>query len=198
MLTASTIGVMMKCPSYKKIALGVGALVLATGLYLGGLQLTNNFHETVPGELYRSAQLSPDDLTRYVKQYGIRTVINLRGANEKQVWYVREVEAAKASGVQHMDFRMSSHRDLTQDQASALIDMMRNAPKPILIHCRSGSDRTGLAAALYIAAVKKGTEFNSEWQMSLFYGHIGLPYTSAYPMNETFESLEPWLGYFDS
>lgn len=182
----------------KKLAVLVAAAVAITGIYLGALQISNNFHETIPGELYRSAQLSPGDLARYSKEYGIRSIINLRGSNEGKPWYNAEVDEAKATGVEHIDFRMSARQELTQAQAGQLIDLMRNAPKPLLIHCRSGSDRTGLATALYVAAIKKGSEFDSEWQLSLAYGHIALPYTAAYAMNKTFEALETWLGYTDS
>ena len=124
--------------------------------------------------------------------------MNLRGDHTGDKWYDEEVKEEKISGVQHYNFRMSSSKRLTKEQAIALIDLMKNMPKPILIHCRSGSDRTGLASALYVAGVKKGSEFDAELQLSILYGHIPLWFTSAYAMNETFEALEPYLGYFDS
>jgi protein tyrosine/serine phosphatase len=76
---------------------------------------------------------------------------------------------------------------------------MRDAPKPILIHCRSGADRTGLASALYLAAIAKTNEKTAEGQMSIFYGHLGLPIMSrAFAMDRTFEMMEPLLGFLNS
>nr|WP_234894951.1 tyrosine-protein phosphatase [Sinorhizobium meliloti] len=56
---------------------------------------------------------------------------------------------------------------------------MQTAPKPILIHCQAGADRTGLAAMLYLQQIAGIDEEISERQLSVRYGHIGLPYISA-------------------
>jgi protein tyrosine/serine phosphatase len=75
---------------------------------------------------------------------------------------------------------------------------MKDAPKPLLIHCLSGADRTGLASALYLAAVSKTNEKVAEGQMSIFYGHIALSISRAFAMDRTFEKLEPLLGFRES
>src|SRR3954468_14621923 len=62
--------------SFLSVALGVA------GLYLGILHLGDNLlHAVVPGELYRSAQPTPELIADYQKSYGIKTIINLRGEN---------------------------------------------------------------------------------------------------------------------
>lgn len=164
--------------------------VLLAGIYLLSLQVTGNFHEVVAGELYRSGQLSGQGFALYTRKYNIRSVINLRGANEGEDWYDTEYQAAKASGLTYVNFRMSSKRELTQADTQALIEQMRNAPKPLLIHCRAGADRTGLAAALYLAALEKQPESTAERQLSAYYGHIG-----AAAMDRSFEAVEAYLGY---
>ena len=55
----------------------LGAL-LACGTEIGRMALDRNRHVIVPGRAYRSGQLSPDQLDRYVRRHGIRTVVNLR------------------------------------------------------------------------------------------------------------------------
>jgi protein tyrosine/serine phosphatase len=52
----------------------------------GDVLFGENFHAVVPGELYRSAQLSGSRLERHIQAEGIRTVINLRGPNPGSAW----------------------------------------------------------------------------------------------------------------
>src|SRR5690606_10987191 len=60
------------------------------------LYLTVNFSVVVPGELYRSAQPSPQELDYFKARYGIRSVLNLRGAKKNEKWYLDEIAAAKS------------------------------------------------------------------------------------------------------
>ncbi|WP_035716510.1 tyrosine-protein phosphatase [Azorhizobium doebereinerae] len=167
-------------------------LSLCIGGYFTILQLTGNFHPVVPRELYRSAQLSAEALARYQIKYGIRTVVNLRGANPGRDWYDAEMTASERMGMRHIDFRMSASRELSSSEARALVETFRYAPKPILVHCQAGADRSGLAAALYLGAVTRRGRAASEGQLSLAYGHISLPWLSAYAMDRTLEALRPW------
>ena len=170
-------------------------IFLAVLGFFGAEHLSGNFHAVVAGELYRSAQPDAVRIALYGERYGIRTIVNLRGENRGSPWYDAEVAEARRLGINHIDFRMSAGTKLTQGRASDLIELFRTARKPILIHCLNGVDRTGLAGALYVAAVAKRGEEAAESQMSLRYGHFPLPGFKAYAMYETFEDLEPWLGY---
>lgn len=174
-------------------------ILVALGGYAGVLQLTGNFHTVLAGELYRASQPSSDQLVSYKKDYGIRTIVNLRGDNTGSPWYDEEVDAAKTLGIMHINFRMSAKRELTQERAEELISILRDAPKPVLVHCNGGADRSGLASALFLAAVAQKGEASAEGQLSFRYGHVSIPYlSSSYPMNQTFENLEPWLGFLGS
>lgn len=176
------------------LVLGPAALLVA--VHLVNLQVTGNFHEVVPGELFRSAQLSAEDLVTHASAEGIRSVINLRGENRGESWYDSEVAVSRELGLVHLDFRMSAGRPLSRNEAAQLIAMMRAAPKPLLIHCRAGADRSGLAASLYLAAIDGAGEERSEAQLSFRFGHIGIPWLSeTYAMDETWEAIEPSLGY---
>ncbi len=182
-------------PGWKRWLLAVPVFLACGGVYLGTLYLTGNFHTVIAGELYRSAQPDAGRLARYVQENGIRTVINLRGANPGARWYQDEIAVSRTLGVTHLDFPMSARRMLTEQQATELIAMMRDAPKPVLIHCRAGSDRTGLATVIYLNRIAGVDEERAEWALSLLYGHIGIPYlSSAYAMDETWEFLEQVFG----
>jgi len=166
------------------------------GLYAALLQYTGNFHTVIDGELYRSAQPSNQQISDYQNLYGIKTVLNLRGNHQGLRWYEDEALHARALGLTFVDFRMSDSRELTKDDAVALVQILRDAKKPILLHCRSGADRTGLVSALYLSAIAKKSEAEAEGQMALKFGHISLPYLSkAFAMDQSFENLETWLGY---
>ena len=173
------------------LSVGVGW----SGLYLAGLQLSGNFHTVVAGELYRSAQPTAARIAEYQQSYGIKTIVNLRGENPGSDWYDAEVAEAKKLGIAHVDFRMSARRMMTMEQFSQIIDVFQKAEKPILVHCKSGSDRSGLVSALYVAAIAKLGEEAAESQISFRYGHIPLSITSAYAMDRSFETFEAVLGF---
>jgi protein tyrosine/serine phosphatase len=172
------------------------AILVEVGLGLAGA--LRNVHAVVPGELYRSAQPTAADLRTYAQRYGLRTVINLRGANPGKAWYEAERREAEALGLTMIDVTLSAKHVLPPDQAEALIAVMRRAAKPALVHCASGADRTGLAAALYLAAVARQGEAAAEEQMSWRYGHVVLPGSRRRAIDDSFEALEPRLGFGDS
>jgi protein tyrosine/serine phosphatase len=181
-----------------------GALALAVGVatlvgHLTYLHFSGNFHQVVADEVYRSAQVSDADIAEYQARYGIRSILNLRGAEPGKDWYDKEVAASTALGVAHVDFRMNASQELGPAEAAQLVALMRDMPKPLLVHCRHGSDRTGLAMSLYLAAISGADEATAEGQLSLWYGHFAVPWLSdAYPMDQSWDRLEAGLGYSDS
>lgn len=185
----------MKLGLIKPIVWATLAVALVVGGYLGAIQLSGNFYEVIPGELYRSNQPTANQIANYVKRYGIKSIINLRGADDGAAWYRDEVHTAATLGVKHVDFKMSSSQEMTLDQSLALVSLLRDAPKPLLIHCRSGADRTGLASVIYLQQIAKVDEETAEKQLSVRFGHIGIPYVSpSYAMDENWEMLEKVFG----
>lgn len=171
--------------------ISIGFSTFALGTYLIGIQLTGNFAAVLPGELYRSNQPTPSQLASYVQQYGIKTVVNLRGSSEKASWYKDEIAAARELGLTHIDFAMSASKELSLDRANQLVAILRDAPKPLLIHCKSGSDRTGLASVIYLNRVASIDESAAERQLSIRFGHVGIPFLSpTYAMDESWERIE--------
>lgn len=172
------------------LAGAAGAATLLFGGYLGVLQLTGNFHEVLPRELYRSAQPSAADIAIYARQYAIKTIVNLRGKS-KEGWYRQEVDAANRAGIAHIDFRLSASKKVSPDEVRQLVALLQDAPKPILIHCQAGADRTGLASMIYLQQIAGADEETAERQLSVRYGHIGIPYISAaFAMDESWEDFE--------
>ncbi len=102
------------------------------------------------GKLYRSGQLSKKQFKRYIKRWGIKTIINLRGESIDKDWYKDEIEVSKDYNVEHFDIGMSAQRLPHREDLLKLISIYKTAERPILIHCRGGADRTGEAVAMYM------------------------------------------------
>lgn len=183
---------------WKAVAAAGGGFAIFAAV-LAVEQATGNLHEVVPGVVFRSGQLDPGRFERVAAKFGIRSVLNLRGAAPGADWYEQERAASAEAGIVHADFAMTSRELLPSDRARDLIALMRDLPTPILIHCEHGSDRSGLASALYLAAVAGADEDEAEGQLSIAYGHFSVPWLSAtWPMDESFERLEPMLGFAHS
>jgi len=159
------------------------------------LRLSGNFHTVVDGQFYRSSQLSPTALEGYVRRYGIRTVVNLRGAAPKAQWYRDEKAVTGSLGVDMVDFPMSATRPLAADRAAELVAVLKDVPKPILVHCLDGADRTGLVSVIYASQVAGQDEETAERQLTPLYGHFGIPLLSpTFAMDSSWEDLEPFFG----
>jgi protein tyrosine/serine phosphatase len=186
----------------KWIACSLAVLLLpfaVLGSYIVAIQSNRNFDTVVAQQVYRSAQPTAADLRKYAAEHHLGSIINLRGAEKGSAWYDDEIATASALGLKHYDFRMSASQALTQPEAAELVALLEHAEKPVLVHCNWGADRTGLASALYLAAIAKQGEAAAEAQLSLRFGHFSVPLLSqGYAMDETFEALEPWLGFLGS
>lgn len=170
----------------------IPAIAVCTAVALAAPQVLNgNFHTVIEGELYRSAQPDATDIASWARDYGIRTIINLRGPQENVAWYDEEVAASARLGIRHVDFSMSASRVLDGSEADRLVEIMKSAPKPILVHCKSGADRTGLVSAIYSHEIAGVDEEKAERQLSILFGHIGVRWlSSAWAMDESWERRE--------
>jgi protein tyrosine/serine phosphatase len=144
-----------------------------------------NLHRVLPGELYRSAQLPPDRLEAVIGENGIKSVLNLRGASPGEDWYEGELAASKKAGAEHFDLELSSKVELTAARSQEVLDLMQKVPKPLLVHCWGGADRTGLATALYLYAVRGEQPEQASRALSLRYYHLSM--TSAGAMDKSFQ-----------
>jgi protein tyrosine phosphatase (PTP) superfamily phosphohydrolase (DUF442 family) len=172
------------------LALTVG-LIAVVALPLGGhlfaVQFGRNEHVVVAGECYRSAQPDRDSLQDLVRRHGICSVLNLRGENVGNDWYQIERQTLLELGVQMIDFKISARHDLTDEQLVELKSILENAPRPMLIHCKAGSDRSGLASAMYKAIRSNRIDEASRSQLSLHYGHLSIPIFAEYAMDRSLD-----------
>ena len=86
----------------------------------------------------------------FLTSNGLKSVINLRGPHPDVAWWRYETEICVRIGVAHFDAMMDSRRLPLRPMLVALFDAFDAAPRPFVIKCSGGQDRTSLAAALYL------------------------------------------------
>ena len=172
--------------SLKVAAVSIGLSAASVGGYWGVVMYQGNFHAVEAGILYRSAQPDRDDLAAAVQQHGVKSVLNLRGRNPGSFWYDEEIAASRELSLAHYDYSLSAKRVVTQQQIAEILNIVRQAPKPLLIHCKSGSDRAGLVSALYRFALAGAKAEDADLELSLRYGHFPYLTSRSGAMDESF------------
>lgn len=127
--------------------------------------------EIDPGNFYRSGQLKIADLDRLVSKKGIRTIINLRGVHPGEKWFDDEFNYTESKQINFhsLDFELKQlpHRR----SLLLLLDILKNAPRPILIHCDNGVERTGEVAAIYEMVIKGKSKAEAMKMLSSKYSY---------------------------
>lgn len=144
------------------------------------------FREVVPG-VYRSPQPTEDQLFRRIGAYDLRTVVCLRGRSDPSAASER---ATVGAGARFVSVPMSATRLPTPETLQELWQVAATAERPLLLHCRAGVDRTGLAAALVVLH-DTGDLDRARSELSFVpYGHTGLMGTRA--MDDVLELFAPY------
>ncbi len=86
----------------------------------------------------------------FLKHRSIRAVINLRGRNDDLAWWKKETAIAKTAGIAHLDAMLDSRKLPTRAMLERLVESFDTAPRPFMLKCSGGQDRTSFAAALYL------------------------------------------------
>ncbi|MEL6841063.1 MAG: tyrosine-protein phosphatase [Pseudomonadota bacterium] len=129
----------------------------------------HNFEEFAPGA-YRSNHPDHKRFKAYAAM-GIKTVINLRGV-AKQPHYLFEVESCESLGLTLINSQMAARRAPKVRELTHLLDVFARVERPFLLHCKSGADRTGLAAAIYLMLYEDAPLEVARKQLSFHYLHI--------------------------
>jgi hypothetical protein len=114
------------------------------------LDLLYNFRWVREGEAARSSQAHFGGLMRLMKRHGLSAIINLRGENSDLGWWRYEMRVCAALGARHFDAMLDSRKLPTRPMLVRLMQAFDEAPRPFLLKCSGGQDRTALAAALYL------------------------------------------------
>lgn len=120
--------------------------------------------------LWRAGQPHPFQIRGLAKE-GIRTIINLRGERDCASYYLED-RACKRHGLALVNIALESKRPPSREKIEELAQIFSKVTYPALMHCKSGADRTGLAAALYLLIHDKRPVEEAQKQLALRYGHL--------------------------
>lgn len=143
---------------YKIIGFLVITIVLVfVGKYVYDMNINHNFETITKGKVYKSGVIPPDELESYIKEYGIKSVVDLRfpgtgdDVNNPEIpaELTAEKEAiAKIKGVNY--FNNGSDQVPAQKNLDRFFEIMDNpANYPVLIHCYHGVGRAEMYSAIY-------------------------------------------------
>lgn len=130
----------------------------------------SNLAAVAPGQLYRSNHPLPGRLARVTQRYGLRTLVNLRGPTGNGSDALSR-DAAARLGLEFIDMALESRGAPQRERILRLHDIYRDKPAPMLIHCKSGADRAGLAAGLFLL-FQGGRARDALRQLSWRFGHV--------------------------
>jgi protein tyrosine phosphatase (PTP) superfamily phosphohydrolase (DUF442 family) len=150
------------------------ALLAASGaVYFRALLWGNNLHTVIAAQVYRSAQPSTEQLDGYITRLGLRTVVSLRGGKEFWPWFVAEKGLCASRGVQLYAVHLEPDRLPGKGELERLIEILDTAPRPMLLHCSRGIDRSGLGSAMALLMAGKDPA-QAARQFSLKYGFVAV------------------------
>lgn len=130
----------------------------------------SNTHEIVPGKMWRSFQPSPADLQRW-KARGVRTIVNLRGDKPSGHFFLEE-EACRKLGLRLVVLRLFSRDAPSKEALHAARRLFNEIEYPAMMHCKSGADRVGLMATLFLFFHEGRPLDEAMRQLSPRYGHV--------------------------
>jgi protein tyrosine/serine phosphatase len=142
------------------------------------------------GLVYRSAQ-PLGGLPGLIAEKRIATVLNLRGGSDKDPWYAAEVAATRRLDVDFYDLPLVATVRPSRGQLLTVLELLDRCKYPLLIHCKSGSDRTGLVSGLYLMSRKGIPPERAEDAFSLYYGHV--PVLGTRHLHEPFREYAEFL-----
>lgn len=128
-----------------------------------------NFHQIAPG-VYRSNHPNDARFASYAAM-GIRSVINLRGA-ARQARYALEQESCARHGLTLIDAPLQARKAPTREMILHLLSCFRSAEKPLVMHCKSGADRAGLASAIWLMEMEGRPVSEARAMLSLRFIHL--------------------------
>jgi len=145
----------------------------------------------VEGQVYRSAQPRPAELERWIDALGIRSIVNLRGERGGAGWLPEERRVAASLGVAHYDVHLNADRMPPAARLREVVEILDSAPRPLLLHCKGGVERSGLVGA--VAVLLAGGDLDAarrEFQLSKGF----VPWIANSDLPRVLDGYASWLA----
>jgi hypothetical protein len=165
-------------------------LVAATVVEFRRPLFCGNFGEVAAGRAYRSAQPT-SNLEGTIERLHLGSIMNLRGGSDGDAFYRAEAEAADRRSVEFFDLPLSATRRPTRRELMLTVAALERCRYPVLIHCKWGSDRTGLVSALYRMVINGEPPEAAIGEFSLAHGHF--PFFGPEHLHEPIDEYARWL-----
>jgi protein tyrosine/serine phosphatase len=125
-------------------------LVLCVTSAVSGQQEDESRHlpnfQPVNANLYRGGQPTKEGIKK-LTELGIKTVINLRADDEKA--HEEGVEA-QSVGLRYFNIPLPTFGRPSHSMVDRILKLITDEEnQPVFVHCKRGSDRTGLVIAIY-------------------------------------------------
>jgi len=128
-----------------------------------------NLHR-LSDKAWRSAQPAPHQI-RALARRGLRTIVNLRGERRCGSYWLEQA-ACERCGIALVNIHMRSRRAPTRQELKTAIELFNRIEYPMLMHCKSGAERTGLMSTLYLF-LREGVPLAvARRQLSARYGYF--------------------------
>jgi protein tyrosine/serine phosphatase len=124
----------------------------------------------VSEQVWRTAQPAPHQIEALAKE-GVRTIVNLRGGREHGSWQLQK-ETCDRLGISLIEFVVRSRGAPDRKTLLNARDFFDSVEYPAVIHCKSGADRAGFMAALYLILHEGRSVDEAQSQLHVRYGHF--------------------------
>jgi protein tyrosine phosphatase len=141
----------------KMIILLFSILLLGILKYVYDVHFNYNFEEVSKNKVYKSGVIPPEKIARYVEEYQLKSVIDLRFPHTKdkinnpeipEQLIVEKLAVEKLDGVNY--FNLGTDQVPTQDTVDEFLEIMDDSSNyPVLIHCYHGVGRAQMFSAIY-------------------------------------------------
>ncbi|MGF1551975.1 MAG: tyrosine-protein phosphatase [Paracoccaceae bacterium] len=128
-----------------------------------------NMHR-ITARAWRAAQPLPHQIRRFARAGGV-AVVSLRGGQMFGSLPL-EIETCAAEGLAFHTIVLRSRGLPERDELLAILDALDGLATPVLFHCKSGADRAGFMAGLWLIAMEGGRAADALDQLSIRYGHF--------------------------
>ncbi|QCE32426.1 protein tyrosine phosphatase [Acetobacteraceae bacterium] len=109
-----------------------------------------NLSPVVPHQIWRANHPTPYRFKKLTKKLGLKSAINLRGNRPTCGSDLLGRKTCLHLELPYEDMAFESRNFPQKDRILRFYTLWETLPKPMLIHCKSGADRAGIASALIL------------------------------------------------